>query len=90
MALTKEVKKEISQQHGLHGKDTGGTTVQVAMLTRRINELTEHLKSNKKDFACRRGLMVLVGRRRNLLNYYRANQTPEAYKELIGKLGIRK
>jgi len=60
------------------------------MLTKRINELTEHLKLNKKDFACRRGLMILVGRRRRLLNYFRKTMSPESYKELIVKMGLRK
>jgi small subunit ribosomal protein S15 len=90
MALTQEKKKEIAAQYATGSNDVGSTQVQVATLTTRINELTEHLKINKKDFACRRGLMVLVGRRRRLLNYYKNNNTPEAYKELITKLGIRK
>lgn len=90
MALTKEQKKDIIGQHGHHANDTGSAHAQIAMLTKRINDLTEHLKANKKDFACRRGLMILVGRRRRLLNYLRSNATPEAYRELITKLGIRK
>lgn len=90
MALTKEQKVEISQPHAQSANDTGSTPVQVAMLTKRINDLTEHLKANKKDYACRRGLMILVGRRRRLLNYFKNNNSPDAYKELITKLGIRK
>lgn len=90
MALTKEKKLELITAHGEAATDTGSTNVQVAMLTTRINELTEHLKINKKDYACRRGLMILVGRRRRMLNYFRKNNTPEAYKELITKLGLRK
>jgi small subunit ribosomal protein S15 len=90
MALTKEKKAEIITAHGQSVTDTGNTSAQVAMLTTRISELTEHLKINKKDYACRRGLMILVGRRRRLLNYFRKNHTPEAYKELITKLGLRK
>lgn len=90
MALTKETKQEVTQQHAVNDKDTGSTPVQVALLTRRINELTEHLKQNKKDYACRRGLMIMVGRRRRLLNYFKKVNTPEAYKELITKLNIRK
>lgn len=90
MALTKEQKTELIQVHGNAATDTGSTVVQVAMLTKRINELTEHLKENKKDFACRRGLMILVGRRRRLLNYFRKNGTQDSYKELIAKLGLRK
>jgi small subunit ribosomal protein S15 len=90
MALTKDQKKEIMTVHAQSTNDTGSTQVQAAMLTKRINDLTEHLKLNKKDFACRRGLMILVGRRRRLLNYFRKSNTPEAYKELIAKLGLRK
>jgi len=90
MALTKDQKKELIQAHSQSSTDTGSTQVQVGMLTKRINDLTEHLKINKKDFACRRGLMILVGRRRRLLNYFRKTNTPEAYKELITKLGLRK
>jgi small subunit ribosomal protein S15 len=90
MALTKEQKTELIQAHGESATDTGSTVVQVAMLTKRINELTEHLKLNKKDFACRRGLMILVGRRRRLLNYFRKTMSPESYKELIVKMGLRK
>jgi small subunit ribosomal protein S15 len=90
MALTKEKKQEIIGVHGQAATDTGSAPVQVAMLTTRISELTEHLKANKKDYACQRGLMILVGRRRRLLNYFRKHNTPEAYKELITKLGLRK
>ncbi len=90
MALTKEKKVELIGLHGNAPTDTGSAPVQVAMMSTRINELTEHLKINKKDFACRRGLMILVGRRRRLLNYFKKNNTPDAYKELITKLGLRK
>lgn len=90
MALTQEKKKEIVKKYGNNEKDTGSSAVQIAIMSRRISELTEHLKINKKDFACRRGLMVLVGKRRRLLNYVKANSTPEAYKELITSLGLRK
>jgi small subunit ribosomal protein S15 len=90
MALTKEEKKEIAQQYAQSENDTGSTQLQIAMLTKRISDLTEHLKANKKDFACQRGLMILVGRRRRLLNYFKKNNTPDAYKELITKLGLRK
>ena len=90
MALTKEQKKEFIGEYGQNANDSGSAPVQIAMLTKRINELTEHLKVNKKDFACRRGLMILVGRRRRLLNYVRNNGTPENYRDLITKLGIRK
>ena len=90
MALTQEQKKDIIKDHALGATDTGSTQVQVAMLTKRISDLTEHLKQHKKAYACRRGLMVLVGRRRRLLNYYKKTTSPEAYKELITKLGLRK
>lgn len=90
MALTSEQKKEISNEHAISPNDTGSAQVQIAMLSKRISELTEHLKANKKDFACQRGLQILVGRRRRFLNYFKKTSTPEAYKELITKLGIRK
>lgn len=90
MALTKEKKSELIQKYGKSEKDSGRADVQIAIMSKRISELTEHLKVNKKDYACRRGLMVLVGKRRRLLNYVKANSTPEAYKELITSLGLRK
>ncbi len=90
MPLTSEQKKEISKEHAVSANDTGSAPVQIAMLSKRISELTEHLKENRKDFACQRGLQILVGRRRRYLNYFKKTSTPEAYKELITKLGIRK
>jgi small subunit ribosomal protein S15 len=90
MALTKERKKEIAKPYAMKDSDTGSAPVQIAVLTTRISELTEHLKINHKDFACRRGLMLMVGRRRRLLRYVKTRITPEAYKELLGQLGIRK
>lgn len=90
MALTQEQKKETAKPYLQSENDTGSTQVQVAMLTKRISDLTEHLKANKKDFACQRGLMILVGRRRRLLNYFKKTNTPDGYKELITKLGLRK
>ena len=90
MALTKEKKQEIIVEYGHNETNTGSAPVQVAVLTKRISELTEHLKINKKDYACRRGLMLLVGRRRRLLNYFKKNSRPEDYKALIVKLGLRK
>lgn len=72
-----------------HKDDTGGAAAQVAVATERIKELTEHLKVNKKDFAARRGLLQLVGRRRRLLRYI-AKRNPGGYTELIQKLGIRR
>ncbi len=90
MALTKEKKQEIIKQYGKSEKDTGSAEAQVALLSERIRQLTEHLKTNKKDFACQRGLLMLVGQRRRLLNYVKKNRTPEEYLELIRPLNIRK
>lgn len=81
-------KKEIINQFQTHEGDTGSPEVQVAILTSRINNLTEHLKVNKKDHHSRRGLLMMVGHRRNLLNYI-ANKDITKYRELIAKLGIR-
>ena len=77
------------QQHRLHETDTGSPEVQVAILTERINHLTEHLKVHKKDHHSRRGLLMLVGRRRRLLDYLRRNDV-ERYRALIAKLGLRR
>lgn len=90
MALKKEEKLSLIEKYGANAKDTGSTEAQVAMLSKRIADLTEHLKLNKKDFACQRGLQILVGQRRRLLNYYKNNHTPEEYKQLITALKIRK
>ncbi len=76
-------------EHRLHETDTGSTEVQVALLTERINHLTEHLKVHQKDHHSRRGLLVLVGRRRRLLDYLRRNDV-ERYRALIAKLGLRR
>jgi small subunit ribosomal protein S15 len=76
-------------EHRLHETDTGSTEVQVALLTERISHLTEHLKMHKKDHHSRRGLLMLVGRRRRLLDYLRANDV-ERYRTLIAKLGLRR
>ena len=76
-------------QHRLHETDTGSPEVQVAILTERINHLTEHLKVHKKDHHSRRGLLMLVGRRRRMLDYLRRNNV-ERYRALIAKLGIRR
>ena len=76
-------------EHKLHDTDTGSPEVQVALLTTRINELTEHLKVHKKDHHSRRGLLILVGRRRRLLDYTRANDV-ERYRQLIARLGLRR
>ena len=88
-ALTSERKREITAKFGEDEKDTGNTRVQVALLTERINHLTEHLKVHAKDHHSRRGLLVLVGRRRRLLDYLRRNDV-ERYRALIAKLGLRR
>ncbi len=76
-------------EYRLHDADTGSSEVQVALLTARINHLTEHLKVHKKDHHSRRGLLMLVGRRRRLLDYVRANDV-ERYRQLIARLGLRR
>ena len=88
MSLTKEAKQEIFGQHGRHESDTGSTQVQIAMLTRRINDLTEHLRTHPKDHYSRRGLLKLVGRRR-FLNYLQKHDL-EGYRALIRELGLRR
>ncbi len=87
--MTVERKQEIINQYRRDEKDTGSSEVQIALLTERINELTEHLKVHKKDNHSRRGLLKMVGKRRNLLNYL-AKKDEESYKTLVEKLGLRK
>ena len=87
--MTTERKKQIINTYKREENDTGSPEVQVAILTERINELTEHLKVHKKDNHSRRGLLKMVGKRRNLLNYL-AKKDEEAYKDLVKKLGLRK
>jgi len=82
-------KKAIFEKYGKNDKDTGSPQVQVALLTERINHLTEHLKIHKKDHHSRRGLFMMVGQRKGLLNYIRKNDI-EGYRTLIAELGIRK
>src|SRR5581483_629258 len=89
MTLTKEAKLEIVGKHGKHESDTGSTDVQVALLTTRINELTDHLRTHPKDNHSRRGLLKLVGRRRRMLNYLQRNNL-EGYRALIKELGLRR
>jgi small subunit ribosomal protein S15 len=89
VTLTKEAKQEIIGAHGRHGTDTGSTQVQIALLTKRINELTEHLRSHAKDHYSRRGLLMLVGRRRRLLTYLQKKDL-EGYRALIKELGLRR
>ena len=81
-------KQEIVKEFGKNAQDTGSSAVQVAMMTQKIAELTEHLKSNKKDFATKRGLLMMVGKRKRLLAYIKTQNLDE-YRELIKKLGIR-
>ncbi|WP_448517708.1 30S ribosomal protein S15 [Pseudothermotoga sp.] len=89
MLVDKEQKQQIIEQFKISEKDTGSVEVQIALLTARINHLTEHLKVHPKDFHSRRGLMKMVGRRRKMLRYLkRAN--PESYRNLIEKLNLRK
>ena len=88
LTVSKERKAELTAQFGNTPVDTGNPKVQVAILTERIKELTEHMKSHQKDFHTRRGLLMLVGRRRRLLSYIKKNDIVE-YRELIKALGIR-
>ena len=87
--MTVERKQEIINTFRRDEKDTGSSEVQIALLTERINELTEHLKVHKKDNHSRRGMLKMVGKRRNLLNYL-AKKDEAAYKALVEKLGLRK
>ncbi|HSF43734.1 MAG TPA: 30S ribosomal protein S15 [Thermoanaerobaculia bacterium] len=89
MAQTTEVKQKIVQDYRVHDTDTGSPEVQVAILTHRITELTEHFKTHSKDHHSRRGLLKLVGRRRRLLDYLKG-QDVERYRSTIERLGIRK
>ncbi len=89
MVLSNLNKKTIIEQHKLHETDTGSPEVQVALLTERITYLTEHLKTHKKDHHSRRGLLMLVGRRRRLLNYVK-NKDVQRYRTLIETLGLRR
>ncbi|HXL44386.1 MAG TPA: 30S ribosomal protein S15 [Gaiellaceae bacterium] len=89
MALTKEVKQEVVAGHGKNDADTGSTEVQIALLSRRIEGLTEHLRAHGKDHHSRRGLLKLVGQRRRLLNYMQKRNL-EGYRQLIKDLGLRR
>ncbi|WP_100330956.1 30S ribosomal protein S15 [Bacillus xiapuensis] len=89
MALTQERKNEIINEFKTHESDTGSPEVQIAVLTEQINILNEHLRTHKKDHHSRRGLLKMVGRRRNLLTYLR-NKDVQRYRELIQKLGLRR
>lgn len=87
--LRKDEKTAVIEANRTHDTDTGSPEVQIAILTKRINDLTEHLKVHKKDHHSRRGLLKMVGKRRNLLNYLKSKDI-ERYRTLIEKLGIRK
>jgi small subunit ribosomal protein S15 len=89
MALTKEAKREVVGAYGRGEADTGSAEVQIALLTRRIEQLTEHLRTHKKDHHSRRGLLKLVGQRRRLLNYLQRSDL-EGYRKLIKELGLRR
>ena len=87
--LAREQKKSLIDRYGTHQSDTGSPEVQIALLSERIGQLTEHFKTHKKDHGSRRGLLMLVSKRRSLLDYLKKYDT-ERYKTVIGKLGIRK
>ena len=89
MAISNEKKNEIMKKYARHEGDTGSAEVQIAVLTADINELNEHIRNHKKDFASQRGLMKKIGHRRNLLAYLRRTDLP-AYRELIKELGLRR
>ena len=86
---TNQTRSEIIKAFALHEGDTGSPEVQIALLTQRINHLTEHMRSHKKDYACRRGLLGLVSRRRRLLKYVR-RRDPQRYVQVVQRLGLRK
>ncbi|MEW6536349.1 MAG: 30S ribosomal protein S15 [Candidatus Auribacterota bacterium] len=89
MAITKEIKEQIKKEHQLHESDTGSVEVQVALLTRRINDITAHLQQFKKDHHSRRSLLIMVGQRRGLLDYLKKKDY-DRYQALIQKLNIRR
>ena len=89
MVLAKEKKTEVIDHFKVHAKDTGSASVQVAVLTEKINYLTEHLKSHRKDFHSRRGLLMMIGRRRRVLSYLKESD-PQKYEETLNRLGLRK
>lgn len=89
MGLTRESKSVLIQQHRVHTNDTGSPEVQIALLSERISGLTEHFKTHRKDHASRRGLIMLVSKRRRLLDYLKSNDS-ERYQGIVDKLGLRK
>ncbi len=88
MAFEREKKQELISKFGLHSKDTGSADVQIAILTSRINYLTEHLKTHKKDYHSKMGLLKLVGKRKRLMEYLK-RENPERYSALIKELGLK-
>jgi len=88
MALATDAKRQVLAAHQIHKTDTGSPEVQIALLSGRIVQLTDHFKAHKKDHASRRGLLMMVARRRRLLTYLK-NTSPERYKSVLQKLGIR-
>lgn len=89
MSLTKEAKTDVIKKFARHEGDTGSSPVQIGLLTTRINELTEHLREHKRDHHSRRGLLMMVGQRRRLLNYLRRKDL-DAYQRVVKDLGLRK
>ena len=87
--ITKDTKQKIVEEFGKNAQDTGSTEVQIALLTKRIEDLTEHFKTHSKDHHSRRGLLKMVGQRRRLLRYLK-NTNLDSYRDLIAKLGLRK
>ena len=87
--MTLEEKKAVIKKHGKSAKDTGTSEVQIALFTKKINDLTNHLKANRKDFSTERSLVNMVGKRRRLLNYLKKNDI-ERYREIVKSLGLRK
>jgi small subunit ribosomal protein S15 len=89
MSIAAELKRKIVEENRRHEADTGSAEVQIALLTARINHLTEHLQTHRKDHASRRGLLMMVGKRGSLLKYL-SNTAPERYRQIIASLGLRK
>ncbi|MBX9771961.1 MAG: 30S ribosomal protein S15 [Candidatus Obscuribacterales bacterium] len=89
MSPVQEKKVQVVESHRIHAKDTGSPEVQIALLTERITQLTEHLRTHSKDFHSRRGLLMMVGKRRRLLRYLN-HESPERYHAIIEKLGLRR
>jgi small subunit ribosomal protein S15 len=89
LSLARDKKERLIRQYRMHDQDSGSPEIQIALLTERINHLTEHLKKHTKDFSSRRGLLKLVGKRRRLLDYLKDNDL-EGYRKIVEELGLRK